>query len=245
MADEKKQITTIGKKIELMSQEIGAMDKEGENKFDNYVYITYEQLDTKLRKLLTKYDLSILPEINDYIETPIMTSGNKPAIRTVVKMNFHITDTKTGETITLKWIGADQDTKGKSMPQATTECVKRFYLKTFKISSKDDTDPDSKSVENDHVIYDGDGNIDTKATEMANTIGNVKPVKKLLRDQIKYIMGKLGMGKTEFNENVMDIEKVDIETLSQNKLAEIKTSLWNHYANEIKLTKVVEDENKK
>lgn len=133
-------------KITNLADELGAIKEDGANDFDHYKFISYQALNALLRDLLPKYKLAIVPEVLEYSDKEIMTSGNKPAIRSSVKMSFMLVDTETGYAEERTFVGADQDTKGKSMGQAITECQKRFEMKLFHVSSTE-ADPDSKSVE--------------------------------------------------------------------------------------------------
>jgi hypothetical protein len=135
----------FGEKIETISQEIGALKPDGKNTFSNYEYISSDQMIAKLRDVLLKNKLSILPEVVESIEK--VTSNGKVWVRTTVKMEFTIIDLETGYFKIMRFQGADQDTGGKSFGQAVTECTKRFYFKLFKVSSKEEVDPDSKTTE--------------------------------------------------------------------------------------------------
>ena len=50
-----------------------------------------------------------------------------------------------GYSIIESFIGAEQDTGGKSMQQAITQCCKYFYFKLFNVSSQDEIDGDEKT----------------------------------------------------------------------------------------------------
>lgn len=133
-------------KITNLANEFGAMKTDGKNDFDHYAFISYQNVNARLRDLLPKYKLAIVPQVIDFQDFAITTSGNKPALRSIVKMSFLLVDTETGYSEERTFVGADQDTKGKSMGQAITECQKRFEMKLFHVSSTE-ADPDSKSVE--------------------------------------------------------------------------------------------------
>jgi hypothetical protein len=159
MSDEKtndaENLAKLCLKIEEISKEIGALKEDEKNVHSNYSYISYQQMDAKLRTMLSEKKLSIIPQIvkqHDEISTFIDkdSKGNekqRQIIRTTVEGDFKIVDLETGYHIVRHWIGVDQDYGGKSGGQAITEFCKRFYFKLFKISSKEDIDPDSKTTE--------------------------------------------------------------------------------------------------
>ena len=103
-------------------------------------------MDALLNVSLPKHNLGVAPDGDTFEERDIMTSGNKHAIRSCVTMIFDVIDLETGYSERRKFFGADQDTNGKSLSQAITECDKRFKFKLFRVSSKE-TDPDGKSIE--------------------------------------------------------------------------------------------------
>jgi len=141
-----KELAQLAKKIATISKEIGKVDQDGINTFDKYKFISHEQTTTILRTLLEKNNIAIFPSVESYEEKNTLTATGKQQIRTIVTMKFLIVDTETGYSIEKTFTGADQDQKGKSMGQAITEAVKRFELKLFHITSKDDIDPDSKGA---------------------------------------------------------------------------------------------------
>jgi hypothetical protein len=61
-------------------------------------------------------------------------------------MSFKIIDLETGYFEEVNFVGAEQDSGGKSLQQAITQCTKYFYFKLFKISSKDEVDGDTQTV---------------------------------------------------------------------------------------------------
>ena len=142
--NENENLSKLCKKILAITTEIGKVAKDGNNTHSNYHYITYEQMNLKMRELLPKYNLAIIPEITEVRETQYQAKNNT-GVRSLVKATFQIVDCDTGFSITKIWNGGDQDVGGKSLSQATTECHKRFLLKLFNVSSKGDVDPDSRT----------------------------------------------------------------------------------------------------
>jgi len=140
-------LAKLARKITVISTELGKIEQDGYNDHSRYKFISHEQITVNLRNLLLKHELAILPQVENFEETVSINQRGKQTIRTAVTLKFTIVDTETGHCVEQFFTGADQDTGGKSMSQAITEAVKRFELKTFHISSKDDIDPDSKTEE--------------------------------------------------------------------------------------------------
>ena len=133
------------KKIEQLALCIGKMQKDGNNSFQNFKYITHEQVSTALRGELLNHNLSIVADMVDYSERDF-TSNNKLTIRTTVKMVFTITDLETDKQVQHTFFGAEQDTGGKSMQKAVSQCTKYFLFKLLKITDKGE-DNDHQTVE--------------------------------------------------------------------------------------------------
>jgi hypothetical protein len=137
----------LGSKIEGMAKDIGALAKDGTNTFSNYSYISNEQLITSIREKALEHQLSIISEVLKYEERESVNDKGKQVIRSIVSMEFELTDLETGYSESRSFVGAEQDTGGKSMQQAITQCSKYFYLKLFKVTSRDEQDPDANTNE--------------------------------------------------------------------------------------------------
>lgn len=137
-----KELAGLAMKILAVSEELGAVEKEKAGGL-KYQYFGYEQLNAKLRVLLNKHKLALIPSISSYEERDI--PGGK-CIRTIVSGSMLIIDAETGASIERSMAGADQDYGGKSFGQAFTEAVKRFELKFFHVSTEEDIDPDSNQT---------------------------------------------------------------------------------------------------
>ena len=137
----------LGQKINALMDDVGSMKKDGRNDYSGYDYISHEAMATRMRGLLPKHGLSIIPSIVDIQERDFAGSGGKVTVRTVVTAEIEIIDTETGFSIVKRWVGADQDVGGKSCGQAVTETMKRFYFKLLNVTSNDEKDPDSKTTE--------------------------------------------------------------------------------------------------
>ena len=142
-----KLVAQLYEKINKVTYELGVFNADKRNKFDGYNYISYENVNSKLRSLLKNNNLSISSEITGIDEAVHITIAGAEAVRSIVHMKFKLVDTVTGYSETKSWIGSDIDQKGKSIGQAITESQKRFELKLFHASTVSDVDPDSHSME--------------------------------------------------------------------------------------------------
>lgn len=140
-------VAKLHQKIQTCSQGIGKLENDGKNSFSNYKYISNVQMTTAMRSYLLPNKLSIVASVLDMDEREFANDKGKLTVRSTVTMAFQIVDLETGYSIMESFVGAEQDTGGKSLQQAITQCTKYFYFKLFNVSSQDDIDPDSKTTE--------------------------------------------------------------------------------------------------
>ena len=149
--EEHELIAKLGEKISNMCMSIGEVEQDGKNKDQGYGFISSDNLLSHIRANLSPNQLAIFPNLDSVEENSKVTDkkggGKNYWTKTTVTMTFEVVDTETGYVKTFTWTGYDQDTGGKSMGQAITECTKRFYFKLFQVSSKEDKDIDSKTDE--------------------------------------------------------------------------------------------------
>lgn len=146
MEHKKNEMADIFAKIAIISAKLGAIEKDGYNNFHKFKFIGYEQINAKLRTLLHEVGLVIIPSIVDDV-TETFPAEEKVVTRTKLKIDFIIGDTQSGESMVVNGGGMANDSGDKSFGKAFTEAVKRFEMKLFHISSSEDRDPDSESIE--------------------------------------------------------------------------------------------------
>ena len=180
---------SVATKIAMITGELGAILKDGHN--DSYDFISYEQFYAVLRPLIAKHELVCLPNITQWDEviqkikakvwnktTKNYEDGEKEIIRTRLSGTIKIICGETGEMIEISAVGADQDYGGKSMAQAITEFDKRALMKIFKVSSKGDVDPDSRTVFIGDDDEDPKSRPDTDRTKTGKKPINMPPLTK-------------------------------------------------------------------
>lgn len=136
----------LAEKLNAIAHELGQVKNDGHNVKSNYDYISYEQVNAKLRNLLPKHKVAIIPAMTS-VEERDYKMNDKVAVRSVVQAEFRVIDTETGYSETSHWCGAGIDVGGKSLGIAITETQKRFVLKLLHISTKGDEDGDSGTTE--------------------------------------------------------------------------------------------------
>ena len=145
MTAEKK---TLAAKIAAISKDLGAIRKAGHNKEQGYDFIEYAAVSGKLRELLDKHGVAIIPSVVDRERDDITSKYGARGYHYTLKMHFTIVNADDKEdTIESDWLGESTDYGDKGVNKAETSGVKYFYMRLFNISEKSDADndPDASS----------------------------------------------------------------------------------------------------
>lgn len=142
---ENKQLS-LASKLARIASELGAIQKDGTNKQQNYNFIEYAAVAGKIRDLLDKYQVIILPEVVEYEKEP---ASNGKGCHYLLKMIFTIINGEKPEEVYVKnWLSESADYGDKGVNKAETAGTKYFLMRLFQISEKGD-DPDNDSPEVD------------------------------------------------------------------------------------------------
>ena len=147
LANDRQRAGELGKKILTVMAQLGTLDKDGVNMKQSYTFVSYEALNARLTEILPRNGLALIPSFDEYIEREIQNKSGQLVTRTIVRGTMTILDTTTGYAVKCRIIGADNDTAGKSGGKAETEAVKRFEMKLFHVTTKDDSDPDGHGID--------------------------------------------------------------------------------------------------
>lgn len=134
-------------KLARITAELGGIAKDGRNEHQKFDFISYEHLYAAVRPLLSREKVAIIPSVESVKEETYETNSGGTGWRTTVTMKETIIDAESGDTMTASAMGSANDTGDKSLGKAITEADKRWLFKLFKVSSKDDVDPDSETPE--------------------------------------------------------------------------------------------------
>lgn len=156
LANDRQRAGELGKKILTVMAQLGTLDKDGVNMKQSYTFVSYEALNARLTEILPRNGLALIPSFDEYIEREIQNKSGQLVTRTIVRGTMTILDTTTGYAVKCRIIGADNDTAGKSGGKAETEAVKRFEMKLFHVTTKDDSDPDWHGIDiNNPFVWTG------------------------------------------------------------------------------------------
>lgn len=140
---------TIAAKIAAISKDLGAIAKTGHNKEQGFDFIEYAMVSGRIRELFDKHGLAIIPQVKEILVTENITSKyGKQGYHYILKMSFQIISADSDEVIERDWLGESTDYGDKGINKAETSGVKYFYMRTFNISEKSDTENDPDGQDN-------------------------------------------------------------------------------------------------
>lgn len=139
---------TLAARLAAISKEIGTVAKSGKNTQQHYDFIEYAVVSGKMRDLLEKHGVAIIPSVTDY-EKEIITSKNGGAgFHYVIKMHFTaINADDSADRIEADWLGEASDYGDKAINKAETSGVKYFYMRLLNISEKGEQEADATTPE--------------------------------------------------------------------------------------------------
>lgn len=146
--DKKDKKDTLATKLAKIGAEIGAVSKSGKNFEQKYNYIEYSVVAGKIRELFNKYNVSIVPNVDDVIVDNITSKYGSAGYHYLLKMTFTIIN---GDDLADKqvahWVGESSDYGDKGINKAETAGVKYFLMRLFNVSEKGDEDADGATPE--------------------------------------------------------------------------------------------------
>lgn len=144
---ENKQKQTLASKLAKIGYEIGKIDKSGINREQKYNYIEYSVVAGRIRELLDKYHVIIVPSVQEVHTDEVQSKYGNKGYHYVVTMQFNIFDGEDDEGFSATWRGEATDFGDKGINKAITSGTKYFLMRLFNISEKGDEDNDSTTPE--------------------------------------------------------------------------------------------------
>lgn len=138
---------SLASKLAAIGNEIGTIAKSGRNSQQNYDFIEYAAVSGKLRNLLDKYKISIIPQVEDYEVSEVQNPAKKVGYHYTLRMSFLIKDGESDAEIERKWLSEAIDYGDKSVNKAATAGTKYFYMRLFNISEKGEKEADQEAPE--------------------------------------------------------------------------------------------------
>ena len=135
----------LAKKILTVQSDLGTLYKDGVNEKQRYAFVSYELMNARLRNVLPRIGLVIIPAITRVQERDVQ-GRNGLVTRTLIEGTLTLVDCDTGFAMSQPIAGADNDTAGKSLGKAFTEMVKRAEMKLFHVTTIEERDPDAEGL---------------------------------------------------------------------------------------------------
>lgn len=140
---------SLAAKIAAISKDLGAIKKGGHNGEQHYDFIEYAAVSGKIRELLDKHGVAIIPSVIDYERDDVKSQRGATGYHYTLKMHFVIINADDPQDkIESDWLGESTDWGDKGINKAETAGTKYFYMRTFNISEKSDADNDPDNQNN-------------------------------------------------------------------------------------------------
>lgn len=140
MADTKR---TLAARIAAISKDLGAIQKGGYNREQHYDFIEYAAVSGKIRELLDKHGVAIIPSVSSYERDDVKSKNGATGYHYTLQMHFTaINADDPTDKLEADWMGESTDWGDKGINKAETSGTKYFYMRLFNISEKGDADND-------------------------------------------------------------------------------------------------------
>ena len=140
-------MTKLSKKMVEVMKDCRHIAKNGTNNFHGYKYATSADVLEKVNVALTKYGISTVVTPNLLKFQDVTTAKGNLEHLAIVEITATLTDSESGEIITLKGLGSGQDAGDKSVMKAQTAALKYCYLLSLAIATGDDPEADTATDE--------------------------------------------------------------------------------------------------
>lgn len=140
---------SLAAKIAAISKDLGTIKKGGHNAEQHYDFIEYAAVSGKIRELLDKHGVAIIPTVTDYERDDVKSRNGGTGYHYTLKMHFTVINADDQEDkIEADWMGESTDWGDKGINKAETSGTKYFLMRLFNISEKGDADNDPDSQDN-------------------------------------------------------------------------------------------------
>ncbi|WP_289759287.1 ERF family protein [Lactobacillus taiwanensis] len=140
-SDKSERDLPLAVKIAKAANDMGPIAKDGNNKKQDFLFISESAIKAGVRKVCAKYGFTIFPKrIKEITRYERRTARGGTLYFYDVMQEFEVTDGK--ETITGEMMGTGSDTGDKAYNKAVTVALKNFEKQLFNVSDQSD-DPDS------------------------------------------------------------------------------------------------------
>lgn len=134
---------TLAARIAAISKDLGAIQKGGHNREQHYDFIEYAAVSGKIRELLDKHGVAIIPSVTSYERDDVKSKNGATGYHYTLQMHFTaINADDPSDKLEADWMGESTDWGDKGINKAETSGTKYFYMRLFNISEKGDADND-------------------------------------------------------------------------------------------------------
>lgn len=132
----------LAEKLVKIMDSLGAVEKKGYNKHQNYKYMREVDVMEALKSELIENKIIMLTS-SKFVDIQKKEGKDKTDFITTVETQHTFVDSESGEALTISSVGSGYDSSDKGAAKAITSAVKYAIMKTFMISDE------GSDIEND------------------------------------------------------------------------------------------------
>lgn len=132
-------------KLVAVAAEIEKLPKLGRNDYFKYAFVRSEDVLDTVRAKLAEHGIAFFVSLDTHEREDFTDPDGKMSSKTTLVLDATFGCTETGESIVVRWPGEADDSQDKGTSKAMTMAVKYGLLKTFLISTGEETDPDGQA----------------------------------------------------------------------------------------------------
>lgn len=137
----------LAEKLVTIMDSLGAVEKKGFNKHQNYKYMREVDVMEALKSELIKNKIIMLTS-SKFVDIQKKEGKDKTDFITTVETQHTFIDSESGEALSISSVGSGYDSSDKGAAKAITSAVKYAIMKTFMISDEgSDIENDGETIQ--------------------------------------------------------------------------------------------------
>jgi hypothetical protein len=139
-------LKNLSKKMLQIMSEVGYVQKDGTNTFQNYKYAKESDVAAKVRESLIKHGVFLYTSVTKTGVSEYLNNKGATQFMVSVLVTGTFVDAESGESYTVTYPGDGADTGDKGIYKAITGADKYLLMKTFLIETGDDPEKDEPAI---------------------------------------------------------------------------------------------------
>jgi len=171
-------------KLAEVALEVESITKGGYNQAQKYRFVAADDVIADLRGPLLTRGVLVFGGVKSITERQRTTASGGETTISTVEVDFTFTDVRTGEELTLPWVGRGEDPMDKGLSKALTQAIKTFCRQQFLLPWGNE-DPEA------------DEGTDARAGVATDTVNMIENARGLSNAQLNAALVRAGLSAAE------------------------------------------------